>query len=63
VSSVRTIALPLIFSADCFSPSVNNVGKSYEEPTFFQELPDQDMIDIVEINVYVLPLSRSRKLY
>ncbi|GAA6063013.1 hypothetical protein JCM10212_002654 [Sporobolomyces blumeae] len=30
---------------------INNVGKSYEEPTFFQDLPDQDMIDIVEINV------------
>lgn len=31
--------------------AVNNVGKSYEEPTFFQDLPDQDMNDIVEINV------------
>ncbi|GAA5947102.1 hypothetical protein JCM3765_002158 [Sporobolomyces pararoseus] len=30
---------------------INNVGKSYEEPTFFQDLPDQDMNDIVEINV------------
>jgi len=30
---------------------VNNVGKSYDEPTFFQDLPDQDMIDIVEINI------------
>ncbi|GAA5845780.1 hypothetical protein JCM11251_007736 [Rhodosporidiobolus azoricus] len=30
---------------------INNVGKSYDEPTFFQDLPDQDMIDIVEINV------------
>ncbi|GAA5852455.1 hypothetical protein JCM5353_007370 [Sporobolomyces roseus] len=30
---------------------INNVGKSYDEPTFFQDLPDQDMNDIVEINV------------
>ncbi|GAA5916056.1 hypothetical protein JCM6882_008300 [Rhodosporidiobolus microsporus] len=30
---------------------INNVGKSYEEPTFFQDLPDQDMVDIVEINI------------
>ncbi|BGP12875.1 hypothetical protein JCM10213_005170 [Rhodosporidiobolus nylandii] len=30
---------------------VNNVGKSYDEPTFFQDLPEQDMLDIVEINV------------
>ncbi|BGP21783.1 hypothetical protein JCM10295v2_000658 [Rhodotorula toruloides] len=30
---------------------INNVGKSYEEPTFFQDLSDQDMTDIVEINV------------
>ncbi|GAA6001632.1 hypothetical protein JCM10207_002240 [Rhodosporidiobolus poonsookiae] len=30
---------------------INNVGKSYEGPTFFQDLPDQDMIDIVEINI------------
>ncbi|GAA5988846.1 hypothetical protein JCM11641_005040 [Rhodosporidiobolus odoratus] len=30
---------------------VNNVGKSYEEPMFFQDLPHQDMVDIVEINV------------
>lgn len=32
---------------------VNNVGKSYDEPMYFQDLPDQDMIDIVEINVCV----------
>ncbi|GAA5955849.1 hypothetical protein JCM8115_004342 [Rhodotorula mucilaginosa] len=30
---------------------INNVGKSYDEPMYFQDLPDQDMIDIVEINV------------
>ncbi|GJN91729.1 hypothetical protein Rhopal_004752-T1 [Rhodotorula paludigena] len=30
---------------------INNVGKSYDEPTFFQDLPEQDMTDIVEINV------------
>jgi 17beta-estradiol 17-dehydrogenase / very-long-chain 3-oxoacyl-CoA reductase len=31
--------------------AVNNVGKSYEEPTFFQDLSDKDMFEIVEINV------------
>ncbi|GAA5919076.1 hypothetical protein JCM1841_003735 [Sporobolomyces salmonicolor] len=48
---------------------INNVGKSYEEPTFFQDLPDQDIADIVEINVnatlkvtkLVLPGMISRK--
>ncbi|GAA5876120.1 hypothetical protein JCM16303_007029 [Sporobolomyces ruberrimus] len=48
---------------------INNVGKSYDEPTFFQDLPDQDMTDIVEINVnatlkvtkLVLPGMISRK--
>ncbi|GAA5922260.1 ketoreductase [Sporobolomyces koalae] len=48
---------------------INNVGKSYEEPTFFQDLPDQDMIDIVEINVnatlkvtkLVIPGMKTRK--
>lgn len=31
--------------------AVNNVGKSYDEPMFFQDLPDQDSADIVEINM------------
>lgn len=30
---------------------INNVGKSYDEPMFFQDLPDQDSADIVEINI------------
>ncbi|KAL8286926.1 hypothetical protein RQP46_003932 [Phenoliferia psychrophenolica] len=30
---------------------INNVGKSYDEPMFFQNLPDKDLADIVEINV------------
>ncbi|BGP53006.1 hypothetical protein JCM8202_004090 [Rhodotorula sphaerocarpa] len=30
---------------------INNVGKSYDEPMYFQDLPAQDMADIVEINV------------
>ncbi|ORY85366.1 hypothetical protein BCR35DRAFT_302841 [Leucosporidium creatinivorum] len=30
---------------------INNVGKSYDEPTFYQDLSDQDIADIVEINV------------
>lgn len=33
---------------------VNNVGKSYDSPVFFQELPDQDLADIVEINMLVI---------
>ncbi|POY73854.1 hypothetical protein BMF94_3024 [Rhodotorula taiwanensis] len=40
---------------------INNVGKSYDEPMYFQDLPEQDMTDIVEINVWDddLMLSRS----
>jgi 17beta-estradiol 17-dehydrogenase / very-long-chain 3-oxoacyl-CoA reductase len=34
-----------------FDPTVNNVGKSYDEPMFYQDLPNQDLADIVEINV------------
>ncbi|SGY32699.1 BQ5605_C002g01401 [Microbotryum silenes-dioicae] len=30
---------------------INNVGKSYDEPMFFQDLPDQDSADIIEINI------------
>ncbi|KAI5479880.1 beta-keto reductase [Pseudohyphozyma bogoriensis] len=30
---------------------INNVGVSYSEPMFFQELPDKDMADLVEINI------------
>ncbi|KAK4058135.1 hypothetical protein OIO90_000874 [Microbotryomycetes sp. JL221] len=30
---------------------INNVGKSYDEPSFYQDLPDSDIADIVEINI------------
>ena len=32
---------------------INNVGKSYDMPEFYQNLPDQDIADIVEINMCV----------
>ncbi|KAK4054801.1 hypothetical protein OIV83_000725 [Microbotryomycetes sp. JL201] len=48
---------------------INNVGKSYDEPTYYQDLPESDISDIVEINVnatlrvtkIVLPGMVSRK--
>ncbi|KAM0746774.1 NAD(P)-binding protein [Meredithblackwellia eburnea MCA 4105] len=38
---------------------VNNVGKSYDEPTFFHELSEKDLKDIVEINVNATLLTTS----
>lgn len=31
--------------------AVNNVGQSYDSPDYYQNVPDKDIADIVEINV------------
>ena len=31
--------------------AVNNVGQSYDSPEFYQNVPDKDIADIVEINM------------
>lgn len=50
-TSADYAALGLALSPLDIGILINNVGKSYDEPMFFQDLPDQDSADIVEINI------------
>lgn len=51
VSRVRLALQSTTLLTIPYNTPVNNVGKSYDEPAFYQDLPDQDIADIVEINV------------
>lgn len=39
-----------------FLISVNNVGKQYEYPMYLGEIPEQELIDIINVNVATVTL-------
>ena len=41
----------VIYSVDVFNFAVNNVGKSHAMPTYFVDIPQDELNDIVSINV------------
>lgn len=45
-----------INKTNIFLFSVNNVGKQYEYPMFLGELPEQEIVDIINVNVSTVTL-------